>query len=197
MKNKKLSILFGLFSALLSPQSNAAPQHYPAVDQIGGNATLWRITFYDDTSGIHTQWASQDICLIQGPVQGSNTTGLWYSTTYYRWIGRWRQEGDQIAMTGDFWTGPGNDSMRWEITAADREGSGHWEEWVEDGAYGAWLAKGNAKLVKLGPCLWKPPVVTWLEMEKLVLEQASLAPHRVREDGTEPYPSDRLQLPLR
>ena len=197
MKNYRT--LKGLFlcAALFGAQSFAQPQHFPAVDNLGGVATLWRITFYDDTALAHTQWATQDVCFVQGPVQGSNTTGLWYSTTYNRWLGRYRQEGDQVVMTGDFWKGPGNDAMNWEITVTDKEGFGHWEEWIEDGAYGNWLAKGNTKIVKVGRCQWQPPVVASLpELEKLVIEQADLAPLRTREDGLQPYPGDPKQLPL-
>lgn len=197
--NKTLSTL-SLGALLLgSSQVFAQPQHFPAVDNLGGAATLWRITFYDDTAINHSQWATQDICFVQGPVQGSNTTGYWYSTTYNRWIGRYRQEGDQVKMIGDFWKGPGNDAMSWEIAVADREGTGNWEEWVEDGGYGNWLAKGNAKFVKLGPCKWQPPVSTgndWGALEKLVIEQSELAPLRVREDGVMPSPLDPKQLPL-
>ena len=197
MKNRLIVPLSGLLFALISPHSFAVPQHFPAVDPLGGTATLWRITFYDDTSSTHSQWATQEICLIQGPVQGSNTTGIWYSTTYNRWIGSWRQEGDQVSMIGDFWKGPGNDAMTWEITVGDREGYGHWEEWLEDGAYGSWIAKGNTKLVKLGACKWQPPLVTnWLDMLKLVDEQASLAPRRVLSDGTESTPINPKQLPI-
>jgi len=198
MKKNSLSALLALCSALfISTPSYAAPQHFPAVDQASSPATLWRVTFYDDTANNHTQWATQDICFLQGPVQGSNTTGIWYSTTYYRWIGRWRQEGDQVKMTGNFWTDRGNDAMSWEIAVVDREGHGHWDEWVDNGTYGAWLAKGNAKFVKLGTCAWQPPitVTVWAEIERLVLQQAELAPRRVRADGTDAYPSDRLQLP--
>ena len=68
MKNYRT--LKGLFlcAALFGAQSFAQPQHFPAVDNLGGVATLWRITFYDDTALAHTQWATQDVCFVQGPV---------------------------------------------------------------------------------------------------------------------------------
>lgn len=197
MKSYTKKLFYLCLLQLLSLPVIAGPQHFPAVDTLGGTATLWRITDYDDTSNTQPLWATQDICFIQGAVQGSNTTGLWYSTTYNRWIGRYRQEGDQVTMTGDFWNGPGNDVISWEITVGDKEGYGHWEEWVEDGAYGNWVVKANAKLVKLGACRWQPPVgVSLPELEKLVFEQASLSPIRVREDGSLAFPSDLKQLPI-
>jgi len=198
---KMRRILLGLYFALvMSTTAHAVPQHLPAVDPAGGGGTLWQITFYDDTAPAHTPWATQRICVFNLGVAGSNTVGLWYSTTYNRWIGRFRQEGDEVKMIGDFWKGPGNDSIDWEIAVGDREGFGHWEEWIEDGLYGAWVAKGNTKLVRIGTCQWAPnptPVPIPLEqMEKLILEQAELAPRRVRADGRPGSPTDRALVPL-
>jgi hypothetical protein len=181
--------------------AQAVPQHLPAVDPLSSPSTLYSITFYDDTSFTHNQWATQNICLTQGPSVGSNTTGIWYSTTYYNWIGRWRQEGDQIFMIGDFWGGPGNDAIQVELVTTRDEGFGHWEEWVEDGSYGWWPAKGNARVAKLGTCL---PLMaategsteaTWEEIEQAALRQAAAAPVRYRKDGSLAQPTDRDQLP--
>jgi hypothetical protein len=191
------NLLFLVLIQFLCLPAFAQPQHFPAVDILGGTATLWRITDYDDTSNTHPLWATQDICFIQGAVQGSNTTGLWYSTTYNRWLGRYRQEGDQVTMIGDFWKGQGNDVMKWEITVNDTEGFGHWEEWVEDGAYGNWVVKANAKLVRVGTCAWQPPVgIALPELERLVIQQADFAPIRVRTDGALAIPSDPKLAPI-
>jgi len=198
MKIKKsTNLLLLVLAQFLCLTAFAQPQHFPAVDALGGTATLWRITDYDDTSNTQPLWATQDICFIQGAVQGSNTTGLWYSTTYNRWIGRYRQEGDQVTMIGDFWKGQGNDVIKWEITVGDKEGFGHWEEWVEDGNYGNWVVKANAKLVNIGRCAWQPPLgITLPELERLVVQQADFAPIRVRTDGTLAIPSDLKMAPI-
>ncbi len=181
--------------------AQAMPQHLPAVDPVLAPGTLYSITFYDDTSTGHAQWATQNICFVQGPVQGSNTTGLWYSTTYNRWIGLWRQEGDQIFMIGDFWKGVGKDSMQWELVTTKDEGFGHWNEWVEDGMYGNWFGKGNTRLAKIGTCL--APLQgadttlddAWEETKQRALREAEAAPVRFRKDGSLAQPTDRDQLP--
>ena len=194
MKTKLLAAALG---TLLSGLTWAAPPHLPAVDPVGGNATLWSITFFDDTSNTHTQWATQNICMLQGPTMGTHSQGLWYSTTYNRWIGRYTEEGNQVHMIGDFWTGAGKDAMTWSKVTSKMEGYGHWQEWVEDGAYGNWFARGNTKLVKLGECDWKPPVnAAWADLEKMALEESMRAPKRFRKDGSLAYPNDRDMLPL-
>lgn len=196
---KKLLVASILAAASLS--AYAVPPHSPYVAQ-GSTSMLWSITFYDDTSNVHSQWATQNICFIPTGVQGSNAVGIWYSTTYQRWLGRWRQEGDQIFMIGNFWTDRGNDAMQWEITVANKEGFGNWEEWVDDSAFGGWLAKGNTKFVNLGKCPWTPwststgIAISVDDAQKMVIEQAGMAPLRVRQDGVVPSPTDRLQLPL-
>jgi hypothetical protein len=182
--------------------AQAVPQHLPAVDPLNVNlSTLYTITFYDDTSFTHTQWATQNICFVQGPIVGSNTTGWWWSPSYQNWIGLWRQEGDQIFMIGDFWGGPGNDAMQIELVTNRDEGFGHWEEWVENGSFGWWPAKGNTRVAKIGTC---SPLMdstegkteaTWEEIEQAVLRQAAAAPVRYRKDGSLAQPTDRDQLP--
>jgi len=195
MKKIRRTLLMLCSALLISAPAYAVPQHFPAADLPAWGGTLWQITFYDDTASGQTQWATQNICLVQTGVQGSNTIGTWYSTTYRRWIGRFRQEGDQVRMIGDFWYGPGNDSIDWEITVRDKEGFGHWEEWIEDGFYGSWVAKGNTKLVKInGGCF--PFNTTGLangKVETLVEEQSALAPRVFKRDGSEATPIGEAQ----
>ncbi len=155
---KKLSLL--IISLLTASSAYAVAPHLPAVDPVvGGNGTLYSMTKYEDTGTGHAQVVTQNICFQQTGNEGTNTVGTWYSTTFTRWIGRWRQEGDQVAMIGNFWTDGGYDSMRWELVTSTNEGYGHWEEWTKDGGYGGWSTKGNIKLVRLGECAWNPPVV--------------------------------------
>lgn len=182
--------------------AQATPQHFPAVDQVAAPGTLYSITFYDDTANTHNQWATQNICFVQGPVQGSNTTGLWYSTTYNRWIGLWRQEGDQIFMIGDFWSGRGKDAMQWELVTTKDEGFGHWNEWVEDGAYGNWVAKGNTRIARIGTCSQLTIAGegtqddAWEQTKAAALKAAEAAPVRYRRDGSLAQPGDKDQLPV-
>jgi hypothetical protein len=168
-----------------------------------GNASLWSITFYDDTSNTHNQWATQNICFIQTGVQGSNVVGIWYSTTYQRWIGTWRQEGDQVFMIGNFWTDRGNDSMQWEITVGTQVGFGDWEEWIDNTAFGNWFGKGNSRFIYQTKCPWQVPLsatgglISGAELRQQVINQSLQAPLRVRADGVAPSPTDPLQVPLK
>ena len=74
------------------------------------------------------------------------------STPTHRWIVLWRQEGDEIFMIGDFWTGQGKDAMQWELVTTKDEGFGHWECMGRGRRHGNWIAKGNTRIAKLGTC---------------------------------------------
>lgn len=220
MKKNTLSLLLGFSGLLLGSASFADPQHYPAAapdDQITGS--LWRVTAYGDTSPVQASTATQDICLIQEPVEGTNTTGIWFSTTFNEWTGRWRQEGDQVFLIGNFFQETGNDSMSWEIAGGETEAYGHWEEWVEDGGFGAWYFKSNTKAIKVGTCsiAVASPLLSTTSTAKtstlsttasvqkinlanvptLVQTQASKAPVRLRTDGRPATPADPKAVPLR
>jgi hypothetical protein len=164
--SKMLSSLAALAMALSAPEAAAVPPHLPQL-VTGGN--LWTITFFDDTSPIHTQWATQHICFYQGPQQGTHQLYQWVSISYPDWNGRATQEGDQIFMHGDFqWPfgitkDGGHDGMQWELvtfsptgeanaTPRGEIGTGHWQEWVEDGKLGWTIGWGNALFRRVGSC---------------------------------------------
>jgi hypothetical protein len=146
--------LLAVASLGVMPFSMANPPHLP--DLIGAG-NRWSITFFDDSSAAHTQWATQGICFYNAGVAGTHQRYYWVSDTYPDWNGRATQEGDQIFMHGDFrWPftviNGGHDGMTWEIVSL-KEGAGHWKEWVEDAAYGTTIGFGNAKLVRVGSCI--------------------------------------------
>lgn len=148
--------VFTLLSILLSSTAFAVPPHLPDLIQ-GGNR--WTITFYDDSSPLHNQWATQGLCFYYAGTVGTHQRYIWVSDTYPDWNGRATQEGDQIFMHGDFqWPfgniDGGHDGMEWEIVTRSRnnEGAGHWKEWVENGRLGITIGFGNAKLVRTGFC---------------------------------------------
>ena len=131
----------------------ANPPHLPDLVQYGNR---WTITFFDDSSPLHTQWATQGICFYAAGVTGTHQRYIWVSDTYPDWNGRATQEGDQIFMHGDFrWPfsviNGGHDGMHWDIYNL-KEGAGHWQEWVEDSGYGITIGFGNAKLTRVGAC---------------------------------------------
>ena len=115
----------------------------------GGN--LWLITSYDDASSIHRRCGYQRICFSNYNVSGTGIEGKWYSTTYPNWYGKYRQEGDHVVMTGNFWNGNGNDGISFDlVTMSPRDiGAGHWTEWTDS----YWFTFfGNTLLNRLGKC---------------------------------------------
>lgn len=143
-------------AALVSTAIFAAPPHLPDLVQAGNR---WTITFYDDSSTNHNQWATQGICFYYAGTVGTHQRYYWVSDTYPDWNGRATQEGDQIFMHGDFQypfgvRDGGHDGMQWEITTvgSKNQGFGHWQEWIENGRLGFTIGFGNTKLERVGKC---------------------------------------------
>lgn len=122
----------------------------------GGNE--WRITFYNDSTTNHDEWATQGICFLPYVTVGTSIQGVWYSTTYPDWNGRYYQEGDELKMTGDYAKDVGHDHMTLVHTTYDVPGQVRgmafkdWTEWREDGKFGNIIGWGNARLVRAGKC---------------------------------------------
>ncbi len=158
MKTKfslKPSIIAACVAALLPLSTQAATPHLPDLVSDGNR---WLITYYDDGSTTHNQWATQGLCFIQVGTYGTHTRYVWYSDTYPDWNGRATQEGDKIVMHGDFWQNAGHDGMEWEIVTSSPKniGAGHWSEWLENSTYGITAGFGNAKLQRVGKCTKQP-----------------------------------------
>ena len=211
LKHKSI-VLASLVGLGVSLTAHAVPPHKPSVDTNVGPfiGDLWSITAYDDSDPAHTQWATQNICFFATGTVGTHTAGIWYSTTFFDWNGTWRQEGDQVFMTGDyagdlFGNAVGHDGIDWEIVTADKanEGYGHWKEWRENGRFGNVIGYANTKLKRIGACPYRLPASTTAaalgqdEIEKLILEESRKAPPRVRSDGAEVVgPMDSQIVPL-
>lgn len=156
MKSIKSVVYVSLatMAAVASMNVQAATPHLPDLVQYGNR---WTITFFDDSSPTHNQWATQGLCFYKVAPLGTHDRYVWISDTYPDWNGRASQEGDQVFMHGDFqwpWgmVNGGHDGMQWEITSL-KEGAGHWKEWVESGRYGLTIGFGNAKLTRVGSCV--------------------------------------------
>ena len=165
----------------------------------GGNK--WKITFYNDPTNRHDQWATQEICFLPYTVVGNSIQGIWYSTSYPDWNGRYYQEGDEVKITGDYAKDVGHDHMTLVHTTYNAAGRvvsgmafGDWTEWREDGKYGRVIGWGNAKLERTGYS--KIPVLAPIDLEKLVpapedlekleyemLDMSSLLPQRLTVNG--------------
>lgn len=181
-----------------------AAQAQPKPDVVTyGN--MWTITAYNDATTNHAKLATQTLCFYSTGMVGTQLSGVWYSTTFYDWNGTWRQEGDQVFMTGDYagdinGNAVGHDGMQWELVTVEKagEGFGHWHEWRENGSTGNVIVYANAKLKRSGNCTFQPPVGTdFATLEKYVSEESQKAPRRYRRDGREAWgPTDFEQLPL-
>ncbi len=147
----KVTTIAACAAMFTSIAAQAVPPHLPDLVQ-GGNR--WTITFYDDSSVNHNQWATQGICFFRVADVGTHTRYVWYSDTFPDWNGRATQEGDQIFMHGDYAANVGHDGMEWEIVTSSykNEGAGHWKEWREDPGYGRTIGFGNAKFTRVGYC---------------------------------------------
>ncbi len=153
IKNKLKSLLSVSILSVVSYAAMANPPFYPGLTNEGNR---WTITFQDDASPTHAQWATQGICFYDQGNYGTQRRYYWISDTYPDWNGNAVQEGDQVFMYGDFqypWGRPnvGHDGMQWEIFSLS-EGAGHWKEWVENSTVGTTIGFGNAKLVRTGKC---------------------------------------------
>lgn len=149
---KTITVLSALSAAAASP-ALANPPHLPDLVR---NGNRWTITFHDDSSAVHQQWATQGLCFYYAGTVGTQQRYIWVSDTYPDWNGLAAQEGDQIFMHGDFqWPwgvrDGGHDGMQWEVTTL-KDGGGHWQEWVENGRLGVTIGFGNAKLLRTGSC---------------------------------------------
>ena len=155
---KPLGKMFtALASLLASTAVLAVPPHLPNV-LVDGNE--WKVTAFDDTSPVHTQLATQTLCFFNAGVVGTHQQYYWVSTSYPDWNGYASQEGDQIFMYGDFqWPynvrrDAGHDGMQWQIVTDNRAnmGTGHWNEWIENGQLGVPVGFGNAVFQRIGKC---------------------------------------------
>lgn len=175
---------------------------------------LWSITFHDDDSTNHNQWATQRICFspYASSTSQSQIKGTWYSTSYPNWHGHYRQEGDSVKMVGNFWQGKGNDGITWDIvTSASHTGlgvglrtigAGHWHEWGDDGRYGPVYGFGNALFQRVGSCKLLKSItgITAADSKAELIDtidyDLNIKP-RVLSDGSEAtHPQQEGQLPL-
>jgi hypothetical protein len=196
------TLLATAIAAALWCSSSAQAQPRPDV-VTGGNA--WNITFFDDSSPSHTQWATQTICFFVTGMVGTQLAGYWYSTTFYDWNGTWRQEGDQLFMTGDYagdvnGNAVGHDGMEFQLTTMEAKSYafGHWREWRENGSMGNVIGYGNSRLIRNGYCTYQPPTGTDMAtLERLLIQESMKAPRRFKADGREAAgPIDREQVPV-
>jgi hypothetical protein len=168
----------------------------PPRPNVYNDGNRWHITFFNDPTTIHQQWATQTLCFLPYSIVGTSIQGKWYSTTYPDWNGLYYQEGDEVKMTGDFWHDTGHDHMTLFHTTVEPKGMAFkdWTEWGEDDDYGFIFGWGNARLIRDGYC-WLPhsglnhlTAKTSAEIEEYEKEASELSkrlPQRLMRDGRE------------
>ena len=191
--------MFAMSSFLFCGAASATPPQPNVFD--GGNK--WRITFYNDSTDNHDQWATQNLCFMPYAIVGNSIQGTWYSTTFPDWNGRYYQEGDELKMTGDYANDVGHDHMTLQHTTYDVPGQVRgmafkdWTEWREDGAYGNIIGWGNAMIVRAGKCSFPhsfdiPEILAPEEikfLDRQALEISFSIPDRLTVEGkTASYP---------
>ena len=200
ISSRNLLSAISVVGGLLGGSVHAGP-----LPDVVSTGNLWTITFYNDSSPIHQQGGVQQLCFFTTGTVGTQLAGVWYSPTFFDWNGNWRQEGDQVFMTGDYagdfaGNAVGHDGMQWELVTMEKksEGYGHWHEWRENKLFGKVIGFGNAKFARIGQCPFVPPghfVAT--DIESAVLQESLKAPRRVKADGTEAAgPGDIDIVPL-
>ncbi len=182
---KKHATLVAIASLLLSGTALANPPKPNVFD--GGNK--WRITFYNDSTSTHTQWATQEICFLPYSVVGTSIQGVWYSTSFPDWNGRYYQEGDEVKMTGDYAKDVGHDHMTLVHTTYDVPGRVRgmafkdWTEWREDGKFGNIIGWGNATMVRAGRCAYPKFSNDKAALENEAQKLSSSLPERLTAKG--------------
>ncbi len=147
--------VFGIVVALLFIASAAMAACVPKPN-VYDNGNRWKVTFYNDPTTGHDQWASQIICFSSYTTVGTSIQGYWYALTFPDWNGRYYQEGDELKMTGDYAKDIGHDHLIFKHTTDDRSKQGvafgDWTEWREDSKFGRIIGWGNATMERVGYC---------------------------------------------
>lgn len=194
-------VLFTCIAAFVATTGNAQAPSPNVFD--GGNR--WLITYYNDCDNRHTQWATQCICFLPyQPCGACGIRGAWYSCSFPGWRGRYMQEGDHLAMHGNWANFAGSDGMIIDLFAGTSpmdEGAGHWTEWWNNGPFGNNIGFGNTRLKRVGKCQLPRNVdlsrMSQAEVDKLAAELSDKVKPRLRKDGkVAQSPNDPEQVPL-
>lgn len=204
----RVSLLLGLLLGFVVLPVQAQPM--PNV-VVGGNR--WLITFFNDPTPTHTQWATQGLCFLTPVITGTGISGKWYSDTFPNWNGLYFQEGDRVTMTGDYANEVGHDGIEFDIAGVSTASlaTGHWKEWREDPGFGFIIGWGNARLVRVGKCFLPGVAAAAISttadagegagenQEELAALQFSMnvPPRMLRGGGVAESPAQPGQLPVR
>ncbi len=176
------ALVFSLGFSLAFADTGAPPK--PEMYATGSNqlGNYWLITFYDDTSPTHTQWATQGLCFSPLVARGQGWEGRVVSLTFPNWSGYYYTTGGntwRIKMNyapdgnGHF---VGNDFVGYglftEHTGAGAQDGG-WNEWRDNFVWNVW---GNVKMQRVGKCSLFTGVAPLAWQDLIMRRQAQVHP---------------------
>jgi hypothetical protein len=146
MKSLLKRVLFGSTTLGILATSFSALADIPHPNAYDEGNVWWLDAYYDDSSN-HQLAEYRVICFGPWSEVGTQVEYKWWRDVVWPpsphfdllFIGRARQEGDQIFMVGDGYNGDRgwHDSRQWEMTSL-RRGYGHLQRWNEASGEHAW-----------------------------------------------------------
>lgn len=174
----KLNRGLALASALLtlSAASVCMADQKPSVyfDKAGNRGNYWHVTFYDDTSPGHNQWATQGLCFSPAVPRGTGWEGRVVSLTFPNWSGVYYTDGGDVyelkmnyaPVSSQHFAG--NDFISFSLHTPNRgAGERGWDEW-RDGLPASWNVWGNTEVNRVGVCSLFSGANTLREYESLI-----------------------------
>ena len=190
-----------VFVLLLASFASAQPQ-----PNIFTGGDRWLVTAFDDSAPNHSEIATHVLCFFQsspGGVVGTHVRGVWFSTSFPNWRGRFSQEGDRVVLHGEFGDRVGHDAGVFDLyagTSPNDEAAGDWVEWFESGNPDTSGVFASVRLRRSGSCI-PPPGLTKMsgaDLDKAVAELAAQVPKRMKTDGTAArWPFEAGQAPIK
>lgn len=174
--SKNIFLVLSLFFCVTS--LNAVADQKPSVyyDAAGNVANYWSVTFFDDTSPAHSQWATQGLCFSPAVPRGTGWEGRVVSLTFPNWSGVYYTDGGDVyelkmnyapVSSRHF---AGNDFISFSLHTADRgAGERGWDEW-RDGLPASWNVWGNTEVNRIGRCRQFIGVKEIPQIEEIILE---------------------------
>lgn len=188
---KKYYRTVGLFGSLLvcgfSSAVNADQKPSIYYTPSGSVGNYWMVTFFDDTSAAHNQWATQGLCFSPAVPRGTGWEGRVVSLTFPNWSGVYYTDAGDVyelkmnyaPVAGGYFAG--NDFISFSLHSANRgAGERGWDEW-RDGLPSSWNVWGNTEINRVGKCKQFSSSTKVVEFERVILEiQGKIEPRMTR-----------------
>lgn len=176
-KTLVLIFVFLMFGAAHNALADQKPSIY--YDAAGNVANYWTVTFFDDTSPAHNQWATQGLCFSPAVPRGTGWEGRVVSLTFPNWSGVYYTDTGDIyelkmnyaPVTSQHFAG--NDFISFSLHTANRgAGERGWDEW-RDGLPSSWNVWGNTEVNRVGRCRQFSNIKDIPQIEEIILKVQS------------------------